>query len=601
MVQKTSRTTGSVLTPTSLTTPPTSSTNLSSMYHEIDFTVYEQNFDDLSDFEKQMSICTLLDTLPSVKEMKDFLLQNDRQQTVLSSWNDRISPAALGILRWIVASNRSCILQVDSLDDSTQNPEDRVHGMPGWMQFRFAQGAPDKEQRFITSVRQKASTTKVPTLFAWHGSPLHNWHGIVREGLHFEQIGHGRAYGHGVYHALDVSTSLTYSGSFRTSAPSFMSYAPGDDGKAVDRGQWPLSQLRISQALVLNEIVNAPEQFVSRSPHLVVSQLDWIQSRYLFVSCSLKGHKKAFSESSPIQELAQDPTYKPLGQDRTPLSIPITAVSKSRRPSASQSVKTGNKKQRIGELDSPPEEIVVSDDTDMEDNLVLFPTEEEELARKATQLSAVSSRGKECQQDASATTSPKTDFVPGSHDLGSLPLIDPPTYATSSATRTLQRELQATLKIQDNTPIDELGWYIDRELVTNVYQWILELHSFESTLPLAHDMKSKSLKSIVLEIRFGKDYPMSPPFVRVIRPRFLGFNEGGGGHVTAGGALCMELLTNSGWSAVSNIESVLLQVRMAISSTDPRPARLAWGAVRDYAVGEAIDAYIRACNMHGVS
>ena len=63
----------------------------------------------------------------------------------------------------------------------------------------------------------------------------------------------------------------------------------------------------------------------------------------------------------------------------------------------------------------------------------------------------------------------------------------------------------------------------------------------------------------------------------------------------------MELLTNNGWSAVSNIESVLLQVRLAMSSTDPRPARLEAGPVRDYGVGEAIEAFRRACVAHGVS
>jgi ubiquitin-conjugating enzyme E2 Q len=60
-----------------------------------------------------------------------------------------------------------------------------------------------------------------------------------------------------------------------------------------------------------------------------------------------------------------------------------------------------------------------------------------------------------------------------------------------------------------------------------------------------------------------------------------------------------QLLTNSGWSAVSSIESVLLQVRLAMSSTDPRPAQLENGGSRDYGVGEAIEAYIRACQVHG--
>jgi ubiquitin-protein ligase len=120
-------------------------------------------------------------------------------------------------------------------------------------------------------------------------------------------------------------------------------------------------------------------------------------------------------------------------------------------------------------------------------------------------------------------------------------MLEPPAWATTSATKRLQADFKALLKVQNSEPLHELGWYIDPNLVTNMYQWIVELHSFDPTLPLAKDMKAKGFKSIVLELRFGKDYPMSPPFVRVIRPRFLGFQQGGGGHVTAGGALCMEV------------------------------------------------------------
>jgi ubiquitin-conjugating enzyme E2 Q len=166
----------------------------------------------------------------------------------------------------------------------------------------------------------------------------------------------------------------------------------------------------------------------------------------------------------------------------------------------------------------------------------------------------------------------------------------------------LNRELQTILKVQKASPLHELGWYIDAELVSNVYQWIVELHSFEPTLPLAKDMKVAGVTSIVLEIRFGKDYPHSPPFVRVIRPRFLPFMSGGGGHVTGGGAMCMELLTNTGWSAVSSIEGVLLQVRMAIMNMEPKPARLestSKDRQRDYGTSEAMQAYIRACQTHG--
>ena len=197
----------------------------------------------------------------------------------------------------------------------------------------------------------------------------------------------------------------------------------------------------------------------------------------------------------------------------------------------------------------------------------------------------------------------KTDFVPGSLDISRLKMLKPPSDASSATTKTLLKELSKTLKVQNETPAHELGWYVHGEQIENVYQWIVEMHSFEGTLPLAKDMKQAGLTSIVLELRFTNQFPFSPPFVRVVQPRFTPFLAGGGGHVTAGGALCMELLTNNGWLLSTSIENVLLQVRMAISSTVPRPARLqspaGYGGGQAYGIGEAIDAYKRACLQHG--
>ncbi|KAI4169789.1 MAG: hypothetical protein LQ343_005438 [Gyalolechia ehrenbergii] len=547
---------------TPATTPPLTVDGFAK-HSEVEFVIYDQNFDDLSFNDKQAIVCTLLDTLPSVTEMKEYLRTKRGKDMALKTWYDRISPAAAGVLRWIIASNRSCIVEVDHIEGETSHAsEERVSGMSRWMQFRFAQGAPDKEQRFIQSIRDVTADAQYPTQYAWHGSPLHNWHSIVREGLHFQHTAHGRAFGHGVYHATDVNTSLGYSMMQR--------YHDGTDSKSYDR--WPHSQLKISQAVALNEIVNAPTQFVSFSPHLVVAQLDWIQTRYLFVK--INSSVKFDPDVQPQEVFPQDPAYTPLGTDRTKIVIPMTAVSKSRRP-LSKTIKNGDKKIKLARGSEPNTAIPLSDDTDVEDLQILL-SDDEEAHTKSAQLGPHGT--------------PMTDFVAGSHDYQTLPLLEPPPYATSMATRALQRELNGTLKIQDARPAHELGWYINRDLISNMYQWIVELHSFEAHLPLAKDLKDKGLKSVVLEVRFGKDYPMSPPFVRIIRPRFLSFMDGGGGHVTAGGALCMELLTNSGWSAVSNMESVLLQVRLALSSTDPKPARLEPGRMRDYGVGEAVEA-----------
>ena len=81
-----------------------------------------------------------------------------------------------------------------------------------WVQFRFAQGSPDKEQRFLNALRAEQANfdPQYPTIFAFHGSPLPNWHSIIRAGLDFKEVQHGRAYGHGVYHAQDQATSVGY-------------------------------------------------------------------------------------------------------------------------------------------------------------------------------------------------------------------------------------------------------------------------------------------------------------------------------------------------------------------------------------------------------
>lgn len=48
---------------------------------------------------------------------------------------------------------------------------------------------------------------------------------------------------------------------------------------------------------------------------------------------------------------------------------------------------------------------------------------------------------------------------------------------------------------------------------------------------------SEDMDHILLHIVFDDKFPYTPPFVRVVKPVISG------GYVTAGGAICMELLT----------------------------------------------------------
>ncbi|KAJ5594487.1 Ubiquitin-conjugating enzyme E2 [Penicillium hispanicum] len=529
---------------------------------KVRYVVYNANFDDLTPTMKQTSIVMLLDTLPSVDTLTEFL-SHSKSEKPLSSLRDCVSPAALDLLRWIVASNRSCILQ------DSNGPEHQVSGMKGYVQFRLVQGAPDKEQRFVQAVRSNslAINPDHPTIFAWHGSAIHNWHSILREGLHFKNIINGRACGHGVY----------MSSHFQTSQGFCHSYSEVD---------WPQSKLQMHSMLSLNEVVNHTKEFVCAKPHYVVQHLDWIQPRYLFVGSKASWITPSTDEKqqSPNVIYKQDLRHQAMGPTNKPIQIPISAINSRRRHNVAQVTSKTCRETEFLESKDIEFDDCESISTMMEDiNVLLSDCEPEDLTKKTPLMSTS-----------------ETDFVPGTLKGQSLPLMAPPRYATTMATKILQSHLQATIKVQEREKLHELGWYVDPNLITTVYQWIVELHTFDPALPLAKDLKAANLQSVVLELRFPPQFPMNPPFVRVIRPRFLEFAAGGGGHVTAGGAMCMELLTSSGWSPVTSIESVLLQVRMAMSNTEPRPGRLARGShQQDYSVSEAIWAFKRACLNHG--
>ncbi|CAK1357178.1 unnamed protein product [Cercospora beticola] len=578
------------------------------------FQVYAQDFSSLDANGKCLAICRLLDTLPAVTEMRSYLIK--RQPADLQSWSDRISSSALSLLRWIIASNRSCIMQVDGNDSVTGDgtvstagastvfgkTQERCYGMKDYMQFRFAMGAPDKEQRFITEVRNTATRLKLQhqTIFAWHGSPLYNWHGIIREGLHYKNADHGRAYGDGVYHAKDASTSTGYSG---------MNYY-GYGANTTIRGAWPSSVLKISSALALNEIVNAPAEFQSQNPYYVVKQLDWIQTRYLFVQVAPKNENvKIGPEVMPQNPHPQDPARTPTGVDRnSAIVIPASAIKSGKRPAPASPPGTPSLAKKIksfafakqkysGKAADP---VVIDEDDDVQS--IMTDIEDRDLLKDELEESqAPRVNGNSLSKQV--VSPPKTDFVPGSLDFGTLPIMPMPTYATPSATKRLMQELQSLRKVQESTPLVDLGWYIDVEKIDNAYQWIVELHSFHTIeingkkLPLSEDMKKRDIKSVVLEIRFNKDFPFTPPYVRVIRPHFKTFAQGGGGHIVMGGAMCMEMLTNTGWSSVLSMESVLMSIRMNIAS-EPF-ARLEGGASRDYGAVEGAEGYIRACQTHG--
>lgn len=71
-------------------------------------------------------------------------------------------------------------------------------------------------------------------------------------------------------------------------------------------------------------------------------------------------------------------------------------------------------------------------------------------------------------------------------------LMPPPTDSARSATMAVQRELRSMLKEQEAAnSLRELGWYMPPEFIgDNLFQWIVEMHSFDPSLPIAKDLKT---------------------------------------------------------------------------------------------------------------
>lgn len=423
--------------------------------------------DRLSKFD----VAAIIEKMPAVITMQEWV---DRG-TLISNLNN-IDTRLYPLLRWILCTNTSFVEEIENLHE-------QVVGIPSrFKQFRISSSSLSKEAAFRHARKEHAVNDK--SLYAFHGSGVQNWHSILRNGLHYKKVTNARAYGNGIYHALDTGTATSYS--------------------RVQNRLWENAALVIGSCFTMNELVNCPSQFVSTKPYLVVDNVDWVQLRYIFVA-----KKDEIVTTYCAREYVT--------RDYLNLAMEL-------RSEAS--------------------------------NVVHIPT---------------------------LNVSKKVDS-----------LMTEPVFATPFASKTIMRDIMNFTK---SAPT----WLeFHPESVENLYRWNVHLKDFDPKIPLATDLSRHKLTGITLELCFGPNYPIAPPFIRIVTPRMLQFCHGGGGHVTAGGSICMDLLTDSGWLPSYTLESVLLQVKMALHSLDPKPARLDPNAYnKSYSRYESWEAFTRVARDHG--
>lgn len=138
----------------------------------------------------------------------------------------------------------------------------------------------------------------------------------------------------------------------------------------------------------------------------------------------------------------------------------------------------------------------------------------------------------------------------------------------------------------------EIGFRIELVNEDNLDTWkiFVPKSGFEGNPKFQENMEKFNLKEVELEFRFNENYPVQPPFVRIVSPRFIYRT----GHITVGGSICMELLTNQGWDMTTSISTVVTYIKSAIMDGDGQIE-----SVSIYNMTEAVDAYNRMLKSHG--
>lgn len=152
----------------------------------------------------------------------------------------------------------------------------------------------------------------------------------------------------------------------------------------------------------------------------------------------------------------------------------------------------------------------------------------------------------------------------------------------------LMKEYQNIMK----QPIVSLGFAVKLAEEDNLSKWMINVFKPENA-KLEAQMKQLNIDAIEIEITFKENYPIAPPFIRIVYPHFK-FHSG---HITVGGSLCMEMLTNQGWMPTFNIENVITQIKLAISDGGGEIDEDNYE--RRYTMNEAVDSFKRVLATHG--
>jgi len=166
-----------------------------------------------------------------------------------------------------------------------------------------------------------------------------------------------------------------------------------------------------------------------------------------------------------------------------------------------------------------------------------------------------------------------------------------PLVPTKEATEHLNKELQKFLN--SKSTVD--GFRIE-PVEDNIFKWNVYLFDFDPLSQIKQDLElyceATGKENVLLEVNFPYNYPCSPPFIRVVYPRFHQYT----GHITTGGSVCIKDLTTSGWSPKNELFQFFVMVRNLLVEGG---ALINMEDMTDYTHTEATEAFLRVAKAHG--
>ena len=154
--------------------------------------------------DKNKDIKTLIEvvrSLPSPAMIKENCYNEETVKSYLESFYPSSENLPYKLMRYIIGTSRLALTKLEGADKIPQIDSQ-------FIQYIVTKHSPETEKYFNSAKR------KFGSFFAFHGSAIHNWYSILRNGIRNLSNTHmmtaGAAHGAGVYCASNSTTSLGY-------------------------------------------------------------------------------------------------------------------------------------------------------------------------------------------------------------------------------------------------------------------------------------------------------------------------------------------------------------------------------------------------------